>query len=221
LDRVLFVSPELPPWVKSGGLADVTAALPAALRAAGIDTRLLTPAYARALDAMRTEVVADIASYAALPACRLLAAETPQTGSTFLVDCPELFHRPGTAYQDESFRDWPDNHLRFGLLSRVASLIGSGMRTLEWRPQVVHCNDWPTGLAPAYARLAPPSCAYVMAIHNLSHQGVFDASTREALGLAPWMFDINGVEYYGKLSFLKAGVFYADRLVTVSPTYAQ
>ena len=221
MDRILFVSPEVPPWVKSGGLADVTAALPAALRASGIDTRLLAPGYPAVLDAVRSNVVVHVDAHAALPPCRLLSAESSDTGPLFVVDCPELFRRPGTAYQDPSFADWPDSHVRFGLLSRVAALIASSAGPIAWKPEVVHCNDWPTALAPAYGRLLPGDAAYVMAIHNLSHQGVFDASVREALGLPAWMYDINGVEYYGKLSFLKAGLFYADRLVTVSPTYAR
>ncbi|MDQ6618179.1 MAG: glycogen synthase GlgA [Pseudomonadota bacterium] len=222
IDRVLFVSPEVPPWVKSGGLADVTSALPQALRASGIDIRILAPGYAPVLDALPgARSIADLPAHAGLPACRLLEADHPASGPIFLIDCPELFARPGTAYQDASFTDWPDNNLRFGLLGRTAALIASAQNPLSWQPQVVHCNDWPTGLVPAYQRLAQSHAPCVMAIHNLSHQGVFDGSTRHALGLPESMYGINGIEYYGKLSFLKAGVFYAERLVTVSPTYAR
>jgi len=222
LDRVLFVSPEIPPWVKSGGLGDVTAALPAALRASGIDTRVLVPGYAALLDALRDTVcVGEYAPYAAFPACRVLATEHGQTGPLFIVDCPAYFDRAGTAYQDASFHDWPDNHLRFGLFSRVAALIGSAANQIGWHPELIHCNDWPTGLAPAYQRLMQRRVPCVMAIHNLSHQGIFPAGVRDALGIPAWMYDINGLEYYGQLSFLKSGLFYADRLVTVSPSYAR
>lgn len=223
MHRVLFVSPEIPPWVKSGGLGDVTAALPAALRQSGVDTRVLVPGYGAALDALRNPVcIAEFPGYASLPASRLLAAEDVNGAPLLLVDCPAFFRRPGTAYQDRSFVDWPDNHLRFGLLSRIAAILGSGSSGLAWRPDIVHCNDWPTGLAPAYLSGLPvPRAVAVMAVHNLSHQGVFDPGTRSALGIPASMFAMNGVEYYGRLSFLKAGLYYADRLVTVSPTYAR
>ena len=223
MHRVLFVSPEIPPWVKSGGLGDVTAALPAALRASSVDTRVLAPGYGVALEALPGAVcVAQFDAHAAFPACRLMSAGDVNGAPLLLLDCPEYFRRPGTAYQDSAFADWPDNHLRFGLLSRVTALLGSAASPLAWRPDVVHCNDWPTALAPAYLRLAEGARAVsVVAIHNLSHQGVFDAATLHPLGLPPSMFAIDGVEYYGKLSFLKAGIFYAQRLVTVSPTYAR
>ncbi len=149
--RVLFVSPEIPPWVKSGGLGDVTAALPAALRQGGVDTRVLVPGYGAALDALQhAQCIAEIPAHASLPPSRLLAAEDVNGAPLLLVDCPAFFRRAGTAYQDAHFVDWPDNHLRFGLLSYVAATIGSGASGLAWRPDVVHCNDWPTGLAPAY-----------------------------------------------------------------------
>ncbi len=209
--------------MKSGGLGDITAALPAALRASGVDARVLVPGYGPVLDALAgTVLVMEFPAYAGLPASRLLAAEDVNGAPVLLVDCPALFRRPGTAYQDETFAEWPDNHLRFALLSRVAALLGSSATGLAWHPDVVHCNDWPTGLAPAYLAIASGSkAASVMAIHNLSHQGVFPAGILDAVGLPRTMFATEGVEYYGDTAFLKAGIYYANRLVTVSPTYAR
>ncbi|MEO5785505.1 MAG: glycogen synthase GlgA [Casimicrobiaceae bacterium] len=222
VQRVLFISPELPPWVKSGGLGDVTAALPAALRAAGVDARVLAPGYGAVLDALpHATVVAEIPAHSGLPECRLLTAEGVNGAPVLLIDCPSLFRRPGTAYQDEAFTDWPDNYLRFALLSRIGALLGSAASGLGWRPDVVHCNDWPTGLAPAYLSMAPgEKAASVVAIHNLSHQGVFPPGVLDAVALPRTLFAVEGLEYFGNVSYLKSGIYYADRLVTVSPTYA-
>ncbi len=222
--RVLFVTPELAPWAKSGGLGDVSAALPAALRGIGVDVRVLVPAYPELRAAFKdaTPVTDVVNPGGALAPARLLAAGHDAAVPLFLVECPGYYERPGGAYQDATGRDWPDNHLRFGLLSRFAALLGSVDSPLTWRPQVIHCHDWPCGLAPAYLNYSRGGrSATLMTIHNVAFQGIFPAATLPELGLPPESFSIEGVEYYGRLSFLKAGIYYADRISTVSPTYAR
>jgi starch synthase len=221
--RVLFASPECAPLVKTGGLADVSAALPAALARLGVDVRLLLPGY-RAVLPQLTErcVIAQFAAEAQLPAARLLQCQSDSGVPLYLLDCPEFYDRPGGPYQDESGSDWRDNALRFGLLSRAAALLGSAASPLAWRPQVLHCNEWHTALAPAYLHYgAEAPAATLLTIHNLAFQGLFEAELVAALGLPAASFAPDGVEYYGKLSFLKAGLQLADAISTVSPAYAR
>lgn len=155
--RVLFATPELAPWVKSGGLGDVSAALPAALQAAGADVRLLVPGYRLLMDAVR--------------------------------------------------------------VTRVAALLAGASSPLDWRPDVLHCHDWPAALAPAYLHHGrEPHAPSVMTVHNIAFQGSFDPAVLPALGLPAAAYTMEGVEFYGRLSFLKAGLFYADRITTVSET---
>jgi starch synthase len=220
--RVLFVTPEIAPWVKAGGLGDVAQALPAALAGAGVDVRVLVPAY-RALKAAFPQ--ARPATTFARPGGALAGARVLQaTGPHFplyLLDCDACFDRPGGPYQSAANEDWPDNHLRYGLLSRIASLAGT--QGLDgWRPDLVHCNDWQAGLAPAYfAREGGAHAASVMTVHNLAYQGLFAADLLDALGLPASLNTADGIALWGRISFLKAGLRYADRLTTVSPTYAR
>ncbi len=221
--RILFATSEAAPLIKTGGLADVSQALPEALTRLGADVRVLLPAYPQVLE--RMVVTIDLARIDALipfPPAGLLYAELPGGVPLLLLDCPDLYDRPGGPYQDDAGADWPDNAERFGLLSRVAALLVGPSTPLPWRPNVLHCHDWQTGLAPAYVTFleghAVPS---VMTIHNLAYQGIVPPEWVAKLGLPPESFSINGVEYYGSLSFLKAGLFYADHLTTVSPSYAQ
>ena len=221
--RVLFVTPELAPWVKSGGLGDVSAALPAALRAIGIDVRVLVPAYPplRAACADVRPVTETLRLGGAFAPAKLLAAQ-PGAVPLILVECAACYERKGGAYQDFRGKDWPDNALRFGLLSRVAARLGADDTPLHWKPHVVHCHDWPAGLAPAYLRHAGGArSATLMTIHNVAFQGLFPLAAGTALGLPPQSFSMDGVEFHGRLSFLKAGIVYADRISTVSPTYAR
>ena len=155
-----------------------------------------------------------------LPAARLL--EATSAPPLWLLDCPPLFERPGNPYQTPEREDWPDNDLRFALLSRTAALLGSAASPLEWRPDVVHGNDWQCGLAPVYlARTSGAHAVTVMTVHNLAYQGLFPRRALEPLALPAESFTANGLEFYGKLSFLKAGLSNADLLTTVSPTYAR
>src|SRR4051812_34466047 len=172
---VLYVAPECAPMVKTGGLGDVCGALPAALRAAGIDARVLVPGYREVLMQAAGEPVAMI-SLLGIEA-RLLQAKLPGSGVPLLVlDCPGLYARPGGPYQDAEGREWPDNALRFGFLSAVAALLAGPRSPLAWRPQVLHCNDWQSALAPVYLSEEGLGAKSVLTIHNLAFQGNFDPS---------------------------------------------
>lgn len=209
--------------MKSGGLGDVSAALPVALRAAGVDVRVLVPAFQPLLAAFGDArcLATFAAPGGAFAPARLLAANTAQGVPLLMVDCPEYYHRPGDAYQDQNGEDWPDNDLRFGLLNKIAALIATA-HPVDWEPQLLHCNDWPAALAPVYLRFAAGHrVRSVMTVHNLAFQGLFPATSLERLGLPRDAMADNVVEYYGKLSFLKGGLVCADRITTVSPTYAR
>jgi starch synthase len=220
---VLFVSAECAPLAKTGGLGDVSAALPAALRELGIDVRVLLPGYPAVLAAEGVaRRAARISAFDPPLRASLLETELPSGVPLIVLDCPALFRRNGGPYQDESGGDWQDNALRFGLLSKAAAVLGGGASPLDWRPDVVHCNDWPAGLAAAYLHFsAPPRAACVMTVHNLAFQGNFEAAWAAKLGLPPASLALEGLEFHGAMSFLKSGLFYAQALTTVSPTYAR
>lgn len=220
--KVLFATSEAAPLIKTGGLGDVSGALPAALRAIGVDVRVLLPGY--------RQVIAQLAQYKTLaffdnlpgfPSARLLSGVMANGVPLFVLDCPGLYARAGGPYQDAKGHDWADNPLRFGLLSKIAAVLGSSASPLGWHPDLVHCNDWQTGLAPAYLRFAQGAAPSVFTIHNMAFQGNFAPETVQELRLPPSCFGIDGVEFYGHLSFLKAGLFYADHITTVSPNYAK
>jgi starch synthase len=219
---VLFVTSELQPLIKTGGLGDVAAALPPALRALGADVRVLLPAYPKVLaQVKRITALGPIAGAGAMPESTLLAADSDHVGAPlYLLDCPALYQRDGSPYQDSSGHDYSDNHLRFGTLSWAAAAIGRGIAPFDWQPDIVHTNDWQTGLAPAYLRLNDGAAKSLITIHNLAFQGIFPAYNLGLLALPSSSFAIDGVEFYNQISFLKAGLAYADRITTVSPTYA-
>ena len=138
-----------------------------------------------------------------------------------VLDAPHLFARPGNPYVTPDGKDWPDNGVRFAALSRMAAEIGRGA-VPSFVPDVVHAHDWQAGLAPAYLHYANgPRPATVMTVHNLAYQGQFPRDMLDAFGLPPQSYTIHGVEYYGTISFLKAGLQFSDRITTVSPTYAR
>jgi starch synthase len=210
--RILFVTPECAPLTKTGGLGDVSAALPAALRAQGHEVRVLLPAYPG------SDVRAERAHTLRLLDLDVRILETPDL---LLLDCPPLYQRPGGPYLDAEGKDWDDNALRFAVLSRAAALLSGESSPLDWRPDVLHCNDWPTGLAPVYLHAERGRAASVMTIHNLAFQGLFDARLLARLELPAACFSVEGLEFYGKLSFLKGGIVYADAVTTVSATYSR
>lgn len=222
--KILFATSEIHPLVKTGGLADVSGALPRALRSLSIDARVLVPGYRPVLEKLPdARTVARFANPFAAGEVELREGRLPGSDVPVLfIACDAFFNRDGGPYQNSAGHDWPDNALRFGLLSHTAALLASERSPLPWRPDILHCNDWQTGLAPAYLRFTEGrTAATVMTIHNLAYQGNFGAELLAPLGLPAHSFSMQGLEYHGHLSFLKAGLFYADRLTTVSPTYAQ
>src|SRR3954452_1133361 len=219
--RVLHAAAELFPWVKTGGLGDVIAALPPALAALDIDVRLVLPGFTAFLDALPLTEIARLRTPFAAERVRIALAELPDSGvRAYLVDHPAFYDRPGSPYADPDGRDWPDNHRRFALLGWAAAALAQGADP-KWRPDILHAHDWHAGLAPAYLRAVGAPVPSVFTVHNLAYQGFFPAAGFADLALPPGFFSIDGVEFYGGVSFLKAGLFYADRLTTVSPTYAR
>ena len=218
--RALHVAAELYPWVKTGGLGDVLAALPPALLEQGVDTRLCLPGFPALLDAFHLTDAVRLKTPFAVERVRVALATVPGGKiAAYLVDHPPFYDRPGGPYGGADGRDWPDNHRRFGLLSWVAAALGQGADP-NWRPDIVQAHDWHAGLAPAYLKAETAPTPSIFTIHNLAYQGFFAAGIFPELSLPASFYAIDGVEFFGGLSFLKAGLFYADRLTTVSPTYA-
>jgi starch synthase len=213
--RVLAVTSELFPLVKTGGLADVAGALPLALKSHGVEVRTLLPGYPAAIQGLgQTTVVHDYGD------ARVLAGEVDGV-KVLLLDAPQLFDRPGNPYSDAAGADWPDNWKRFAALSRCGSDIAAGLLA-DWQPDLVHVHDWQAGLTLAYLRHGPrPAVPAIITVHNLSFQGQFPASIFPELGLPSSAFSMEGVEYYGTVGYLKAGLRYASAITTVSPSYAQ
>jgi starch synthase len=219
MTTVLSVASEMYPFIKTGGLADVAGALPAALVAEGVAMRALLPGYPAVLRAIgAAEAVLDLGWMFGGPA-RLLAANSAGV-DLFVIDAPHLYGREGNPYSGPDGRDWPDNPQRFAALGQVAARLGRGALA-GFQPDAVHAHDWQAGLAPAYLYYGegrrPGS---VMTVHNLAFQGQCDISLLAELGLPPHALSIHGVEYYGSIGFLKAGLRLADRITTVSPSYA-
>jgi starch synthase len=217
--RVLSVTSEIFPLVKTGGLADVAGALPPALAAEGIAMRTLVPGYPAVIDTLHdAETVHSFAALHGGPA-RLLAASVAGL-DLFVLDAPHLYARHGGPYAGGDGREWPDNALRFAALGAAAAGIGRGS-VGAFVPDVVHAHDWQAGLAPAYLHYGgTPRPGTVMTVHNLAFQGQYPASLLATLGLPPHAYAPDGVEYFGSISYLKAGLALADRITTVSPNYA-
>ena len=228
--KVLFVCAELYPFLKTGGLADVAAGLPPALRALGCDVRLLMPGFPALMDAARTlKPLAALPQKPLpwgpapqLPQARLVQAQLPGA-LAYLVVSPALYDRPGSPYLSPNGKDWEDNAQRFAALGWAGAHLGQGLDP-DWVPDLIHCHDWHAGLAPAYVRaFADAGCsvpATVFTIHNLAFQGLFGGAIFPSLGLPPAQFGVPGLEFFGQVSFMKAALNFADRLTTVSPTYA-
>lgn len=220
--RLLFVTPELAGFLKAGGLGEVSAYLPRVLRRHRIDARILLPGYPAALAAVPGIAEgAELPGLGAIPPCRI-AGPWAQDGLTvYFILCPELYEREGTPYADAAGREFADSELRFARLCLAAAQIARGVPALGWTPDLVHANDWPAGLTPAYMRWAGTRTPSVLTVHNLAYQGIFDRGRVGALGIPEDAFQTEGVEFHGRLSFLKAGIFYASHVTTVSPTYAK
>src|SRR3984885_5211801 len=217
--NVLAVVSEIFPLIKTGGLADVAGALPIALAAEGAAVRSVVPGYPAVLGALDGGVTVARLDDLFGGEARVVAAKAAGL-DLFVIDAPHPFARDAEPYRGPDGREWPDNAFRFAALSRVAVLLAQGL-IAEYRPDVVHANDRQAGLVPAYLHYAgaidPPT---VMTIPNLAFQGQFPAGLLRHLGFPPDAFTVQGVEYYGRIGFLKAGLQFADRITTVSPTYA-
>jgi starch synthase len=221
--RILFVTSEAYPLMKTGGLGDVSASLPAALKRLQCDVRVMMPAYRDALArAGPVKQVARLSLPQADTAIALLQTTLPGTGvTTWLIDGPSAYDRPGNPYMGPDGKPWPDNARRFALLGQAAAALAAGDSTLHWQPQLVHCHDWQSGLTPALLSARQDRPATVFTIHNLAYQGLFDYDTFIELGLPRKLWSPEALEFYGRFSFIKGGLCFADHLTTVSPTYAK
>ncbi|MFT7724803.1 MAG: glycogen synthase GlgA [Roseateles sp.] len=224
--RVLQVSAELYPLLKTGGLADVAGALPAALAAAGAEPRLLLPGFPAIQAALAPEgTVAPVALPWSEGRATLLRGRLPGFGMpVYVLDAPGLFDRAGNPYGDADGVAYADNHRRFALLGLAAARLAEGADA-AWRPDVVHAHDWHAGLACAHVAASRArrrtAARTVFTIHNLAYQGLFPAGHFGDLGLPAHHYAMEGVEFHGQVSFMKAGLHFADAITTVSPSYAR
>ena len=219
--NILFASSELYPLIKTGGLADVSGQLPRALRSHGVNIRVILPGYRAVLQQLRS--VKTIASLT-INQHSVTLQETHIPNSQvklWLVDCPALFDRPYGPYQDQHGNDWPDNAERFGVFAKTICAIALGATNIDWQADIVHCNDWQTGLVPALLQQHSPRPASVFSIHNLAYQGLFTQQEFIQLRLPNALWNHHALEFYGQLSFIKGGLVFADEINTVSPRYAQ
>jgi starch synthase len=219
LINTLSVTSECVPLIKTGGLADVAGALPKALNKNGIAVRTLLPGYPAVLKAVKSPSTLKVIDDCFGGSAQLLAG-THQELDLLILDAPHLYNRDHGIYLDNNGEDWPDNIERFAALSRVAADIANGLVD-DWQPDIVHCHDWQAGLTPYYMKVNNSKAKSIMTIHNIAFQGIAPARKRRALSILPKDFNPEGVEYFGNISTLKAGLMYADKLTTVSPTYAQ
>ena len=220
--KVLFATSEFADFAKAGGLGDVSAGLPRALQHRGIDVRVLLPAYPEVIaKANDIVVVAHLPGRAGIDPCAIGETSTEDGLPLYLVLEPSLYQRTGGPYATPDGHDWPDNDLRFARLSLAAAEIAAGRAGMEWVPDLLHVNDWPGGLAPAYLRWQGARVPTMLTIHNIAYQGRYQRERLQTLGIPECAFHINGVEFHDQVSFLKAGLFYADHVSTVSPTYAR
>ena len=221
--KILFASSEVHPLIKTGGLADVSASLPLALSQMQQDIRIIMPAYRATLQQLgECPLIATVKLEGYHQPVHILQAQLPDSDvAVLLVDSPEHFDRDGGPYCDTQGGDWADNAARFALFCRAVVAVATNQAGLDWQPDVVHCNDWQTGLIPALLSLERPRPATVFTIHNMAYQGLFSREVFEMLDLPEALWQIEGIEFYGMMSFMKGGLVYADHITSVSPTYAQ
>lgn len=223
--RVVHVASEVAPFAQSGGLADVLGGLPPALAATlGLDVGVIAPLY-RGVEARLT--AAGVALDAGLPISVVVGPHTFEAALRIarigrvvhgFVDCAPLYDRAGGLYGPTGSSDFGDNHLRFGVLGKVA--LEHGARVVGGPIDILHVHDWQGSAAAIYARIAAAPCAVVTTIHNLAYRGIFPKHAMTDLGF-PWsLFDLHQLEFYDQLSLLKGGMAVADVVTTVSPTYA-
>jgi starch synthase len=218
--QVLSVTPEIFPLIKTGGLADVTGALPIALAGKGVAMRSLVPGYPVVMNAFKKKK--PVLQYAELHGGKVAVHAAEIAGlDLFVIDAPHLFDRPGGPYGDATGADWPDNWRRFAALGLIGGDIAAGAVS-GYRPDIVHAHDWQAAMTLAYMRYGKAAAVpSLITVHNLAFQGRFGANIFDELGLPPKAMALDGVEYYGGVGFLKAGLQAAWAITTVSPTYAQ
>ena len=220
MKKILFVTSEAHPLIKTGGLADISGSLPKALAGQDVDVRLIMPNY----QAIKTteEIYYKSTVRVNNTDAHILETRLPDTQvPVWLVDCPEFFGFPGNPYVDEQGNAWPDSAERFALFCRVAVEVAMNRGYLDWTPDIVHCNDWQSGLVSALLSLEASRPATVFTLHNLAYQGLFPKAAVDLLSLPRQFWSPTGIEFNGMLSFIKGGLAYADRITTVSPTYAE
>lgn len=218
--RVLMVASECAPFIKTGGLADVVGALPAALKPKGVQSRVMLPAYPALFPLLpRSKEVARFDDLPGGPG-RLVAVKAKGI-DLLLLDAPQLFDRDGGPYVDANGNDWADNVLRFGALAQASARVAMGAWD-DFQPDVLHAHDWQAALGPVYLRMAGVSePKTVTTIHNIAFQGRFGPQEMVRLGLNTDWFHPEGLEFHGDLGFLKGALVYSDKVTTVSPTYAR
>ena len=219
MKKILFVTSEAHPLIKTGGLADVCGSLPKALTELSQDIRLILPNY-QALKA--SENVRFITSIR-IDNHNINILETLMPDSqviVWLVDYPAYYNYPGNPYVDEQGEPWSNNAERFGLFCRIVTEVAMNRINQDWQPDVVHCNDWQSGLVPAFLSLEEGRPSTVFTIHNMAYQGLFPLTSASVLNLPGQLWHPAGLEFHGMLSFIKGGLVYADYITTVSPTYA-
>lgn len=222
MQKILFATSEVHPLIKTGGLADVAASLPRALLKLGQDVRILLPAYVSVLK--NSPIDPKEVAQLHIDGRTISIKQTRLPGSrvvVLLVDIPEFSEREGNPYCGPDGSDWPDNHIRFYLFSKAAELIALDQAQLDWRPTVVHCNDWQTGLIPALLSMHPERPATVFTIHNMAYRGLFSHQVFTELQLPNAFWHYERLEFYGQMSFMKGGLVFADYVTTVSPSYAK
>lgn len=222
--NVLHVAAEVFPLVKTGGLADVVAALPVAQAEQGADVRLLLPGLPPIMEGVQSpRTVVDIGACFGALRVRLLLGRMPGSKlPVYVVDAPYLYRRGGSPYQDSLGEEWPDNLLRFALLGWVAAHLAADDADPQWVPDIVHAHDWHAAMACAYvAEHVTTPAASIFTVHNLAFQGLFPMHDWPLLGLASRLMSPTGLEFHGQLSFMKSGLIFADHVTTVSPSYAR
>lgn len=223
--NVLFVTSEVYPLNKTGGLGDVAYSLPHSLIQLGSDVRLVIPAYRDLLNQMSyLNLISrlDIPGNKCVHSVRLFEATHPDFAfKLYLVDCQALFDRGGNPYTGPDGHDWADNAERYSVFARAVTLMAMDRTDLGWKPDVIQCNDWQSGLVPALLSEYESRPKTIFTIHNLAYGGHFSISDYQALQLPKQLWHMDGVEFYGSFSMLKAGIAYADQVTTVSPTYAK
>lgn len=221
--KILFAASEAAPLIKTGGLADVAGSLPLALSHVGQDCRLILPGYPEVMTgADDLEPVAELSLHGESAPVRLLAGTSgPHRVPLYVVDAPVWFQRPGNPYVASHGKDWEDNAQRFACFCRAVVEVALNRTGLDWQPDLVHANDWQTGLVAPLLQDIPGRPATLFTIHNLAYQGLFDYNTFEQLGLAKELWSYKALEFHQHLSFIKGGIALSDRVNTVSPSYAE